>query len=369
MTTKRSFPVFILIGFLLMVSPWAAQAGSQPETALAACAGINLADPSPNANCVAAMESSLDPSGVQVPLDGYTLSNYAYWKVDTSNGPANVYDAPNGGVVRQIEQGFNFVVVTDSTSVADWVQIEGGGWMQSKDVSVYQPSDYRGVVLLDKLEQPFAWIMFNLYTASLPGGQQDIDKGRLLLKYDRVNVFASVEIDSIKWYMVGPDQWVEQRWVAVAKPVARPEGVTGRWVAVDLYEQTLVAYEDDIPVFATIVSTGLPNFDTQEGVFTVWAKVSSDGMSGATGAPQAYALQSVPWVMYFDGGISLHGTYWHNGFGYRHSHGCVNLSISDARYIFDWTGQGTNLDADGKPITYVYVYSSGVYGQFGAAQG
>jgi len=65
--------------------------------------------------------------------------------------------------------------------------------------------------------------------------------------------------------------------------------------------------------------------------------------------------------MYFDNDISLHGTYWHDGFGYRHSHGCVNLSISDAHYLFNWTTD-VEPDEDGDILTYVYVYSSGEYG-------
>jgi lipoprotein-anchoring transpeptidase ErfK/SrfK len=137
--------------------------------------------------------------------------------------------------------------------------------------------------------------------------------------------------------------------------------VSGRWVAVDLYEQTLVAYEDDTPVFATLVSTGRELTPTNEGLFDVWAKLPRDRMAGSTGAPNAYALQSVPWVMYFDDSISLHGTYWHNMFGYRHSRGCVNLSISDAKWLFDWFA-GAQPNADGEVVNQVYVWSSGEYG-------
>jgi lipoprotein-anchoring transpeptidase ErfK/SrfK len=162
--------------------------------------------------------------------------------------------------------------------------------------------------------------------------------------------------------MVGPDQWIEQRLVAKAHPVARPEGVSGHWIAVDLYEQTLVAYEDDQPVFATIIASGLSGWETNEGLFEVWYRVPSGSMSGSFGAPDAYALQSVPWTMYFDGDISLHGTYWHDGFGYRHSHGCVNLSISDSRWLFEWSGDAVApVNEDGNVITQVFVYSSGDY--------
>jgi hypothetical protein len=73
--------------------------------------------------------------------------------------------------------------------------------------------------------------------------------------------------------------------------------------------------------------------------------------------------------MYFDDGISLHGTYWHDGFGYRRSRGCVNLSISDARWVYEWTGENEVDPETGEPLTFVYVYSSGQYGQFGISQG
>ena len=110
---------------------------------------------------------------------------------------------------------------------------------------------------------------------------------------------------------------------------------------IDLFEQTLIAYEGGRPVFATLISSGLPGTETNEGIFKVWAAIPRDAMSGASGAPDAYALQSVPWVMYFDGGISLHGTYWHHNFGTPMSHGCVNLETGDAAWLFEWASVGT----------------------------
>ncbi len=306
------------------------------------------------------MEAFPEPTVVQITPDSTTLSQYSYWKV----GPhtVNLYDAPGGNVVGQMPQGFNFVVAID-TSVDGWVQIEGGQWISEADAEYTPASYFRGVRLLNGLEHPFAWVLNTngMYTSSYPGGPQDVENGRLLLRYDRINIFAKTTDDEgWTWYMIGPNQWIEQRFVAVAKRTERPEGVSGRWVAVDLYEQTLVAYENETPVFATLVSSGLPQWETSEGVFEIWARLERDGMSGATGAPDAYALQSVPWTMYFDDEISLHGTYWHDLFGYRQSHGCVNLSISDARFIFDWTAQ-TQPNEDGEIVNYVYVYSTGEY--------
>jgi hypothetical protein len=360
MTTLAAFALLITLPFVPVVS-------ATPDV-MSACATVTAANPTPSDTCTELMQENMQPAAVQIDLDRYTLSSYTYWHVITE-GAANVFDVPDGNVTRQIEPGFNFVIATDTESSPGWIEIQGGGWMHAEDIKLIPPSYFRGDRLLNRLEQPMGWIMYNLYAANHPGGSQDYHTNPLLLKYDLFNVFASVTMDDgIVWYMIGPNQWLEQRSVAIAKTTERPEQVSGRWVAVDLYEQTLVAYEDDVPVFATLVATGLPNWDTNEGIFNIWARAIADPMSGAAGSPQAYALQSVPWVMYFDGGISLHGTYWHDGFGYRHSHGCVNLSVSDARWIYEWTNENPP-DENGLPNTFVYVYSSGVYGQFGIAQG
>ena len=50
-----------------------------------------------------------------------------------------------------------------------------------------------------------------------------------------------------------------------------------------------------------------------------------------------YAIEGVPWVQYFSEGVALHAAFWHDQFGHRHSHGCVNLSPLDAKKVFYWS--------------------------------
>jgi lipoprotein-anchoring transpeptidase ErfK/SrfK len=38
-----------------------------------------------------------------------------------------------------------------------------------------------------------------------------------------------------------------------------------------------------------------------------------------------------------DGGISFHGTYWHNDYGVPHSHGCINMTPQSAKWLYRWT--------------------------------
>lgn len=317
-----------------------------------------------SADCLAMIEAFPRPPHVEeIEQDGYTLDTYSFWRVGPD--PVPTYSQPGGDPTGEIPQGFNFVRAID-LSIEGWMQIEDGRWLQQSMARWTQPSYFTGVTISDGLEYPFAWVLdlSRIYTSEYPGGPFSTATGRWIERYERVNIFSvAYDDEGWRWYMIGPNQWVEQRFVAKAQRIERPEGVADdeKWIAVDLYEQTLVAYEGDTPVYATLISSGLERTETNEGMFNVWASLPADAMAGATGAPNAYALQSVPWVMYFDGSISLHGTYWHDLFGYRQSRGCVNLTISDARWVFQWIHDG-DINADFDPTTPVYVYSSGEFG-------
>lgn len=339
-------------------------APTQAQMNTTACADVVPNGVIPDA-CMRLMQAFPAPTVLRIPQDRFTIDYYDFWRVNNTQPP--VFDAPGGNVIRNMPAGFNFINVV---SVVDgWVQAENGEWFRAEDVQENEKLSYMsGVRILDGLENRFAWILGTMFTVTEPGGRQSRETGRLVQRYELVNIFAeTVDEDGWRWYMVGPNQWVEQRMVAKVFKIDRPEGVEGRWVAIDLYEQTLVAYENDTPVFATLVATGIPGFDTREGIFTVWARLDRDRMSGLTGAPNAWDLQSVPFVMYFDEGRSLHGTYWHDNFGYRQSKGCVNLTISDASYLYQWMRQTDLRDADGNILNYVYVHSSGEYRTSGAS--
>ncbi|HLF73534.1 MAG TPA: L,D-transpeptidase family protein [Anaerolineales bacterium] len=109
-----------------------------------------------------------------------------------------------------------------------------------------------------------------------------------------------------------------------------------RWIDVDLSEQRVYAYEGDVVVNSFIVSTGTWRTPTVKGKFKVYIRLRSGNMRGP-----GYFLPDVPYIMYFHGDYGLHGTYWHNNFGTPMSHGCVNLSIDDAAWLYNWSYMGT----------------------------
>ena len=119
-----------------------------------------------------------------------------------------------------------------------------------------------------------------------------------------------------------------------------PEKGNGkRWIDVNLSEQRVYAYEGDVVVNSFIVSTGTARTPTVTGKFKIWIKLKSTTMSGP-----GYHLTNVPYTMYFHGDYGLHGTYWHNNFGTPMSHGCVNLAIPDAQWLFNWAFEGTEVN-------------------------
>lgn len=76
---------------------------------------------------------------------------------------------------------------------------------------------------------------------------------------------------------------------------------------------------------------------TPVGVHRVQTKLVASSMRDQPQEDEAYSIDDVPWTQYFSGSVALHGAFWHAGFGQVRSHGCVNLSPSDARWLFGFT--------------------------------
>ena len=118
-----------------------------------------------------------------------------------------------------------------------------------------------------------------------------------------------------------------------------------KWIDVNVSTQTLVAFEGDKPVYATLISSGRHNDEdkskdhrTKQGSFRIREKHIAATMDDDGAADGTYLIQDVPWIMYFEGSFALHGAFWHASFGHERSHGCVNLQPFDAKNIFAWAG-------------------------------
>jgi hypothetical protein len=275
-------------------------------------------------------------------------------------GAVSLLGTPGGEQVATLDAGFNFI--TAHAVEGDFAMVNDGQWLPNAVLSDAVPSRFAGALLPDEtLPFPFAWVLVNTRASQTPG-VDPLDTDPLFFRYQLVNIYEVVEIDGWRWYQVGVDQWIIQTQVAKYLPVERPAEVdTERWISVDLYEQVVVAYEGDKPVFTSLISSGLSEWPTNEGLFHVYVRYPRTLMSGAEGKPDFYYLEEVPWTMYFDGDIGLHGAYWHDGFGYRRSHGCVNMSITDAAWLYNWASPEFDFTVSNDLGPAVYVYSSGLY--------
>lgn len=141
-------------------------------------------------------------------------------------------------------------------------------------------------------------------------------------------------------FRIGEQRWLAARDVRVFQPAPPPALLLPgeRWIDVDLDDQILVAYEGELPVYATMISSGGKQSPTETGEYRMWLKESESDMRGLNGE-DPYSVATVPWTQFFspEKGLALHTAYWHDQFGVRRSAGCLNLAPRDARWLYFWS--------------------------------
>lgn len=167
------------------------------------------------------------------------------------------------------------------------------------------------------------------------------------------------------WYKIVFDEWlryedrVKGDWYVSAEygEIILADGMTEltstttvnnkKKIIIDRTKQKLFAYDDDLLVLETKISTGKELTPTPRGEFKIFRKTPSRYMQGPLpylADKQVYDLPGVPWTLYFtEGGAAIHGTYWHKNFGTQHSHGCVNLLPAEAEKLYQWAELGTKV--------------------------
>ena len=216
-----------------------------------------------------------------------------------------------------------------------------GAYVRTTSLTENTPPDARGVVLGASWTLPLGitfrrgmhYYLRDPNTGRLRN-QGEIDRHRAIVVAD-----DRVDYNNRRYVLSQDGILVRDTAVRIARQVPRPPGVEAgeRWIHVRLSEQTLVAYEGDTPVFATVVSTGKEGYETPTGLYQVQSKHVSTTMDDDTNPEGSYSIEDVPWTMYFHGNYALHGAFWHYTFGRVRSHGCVNLAPADARWLFQWS--------------------------------
>ncbi len=314
--------VFIAVGLFMFVSP------SQAASCYQMAGGDYVCDSRPGP----------DQFEAPAPFADSFLDDVTYARLADLT---NIYDKPGGRVVRNAGDGYLFVTIYGASRVNDqlWYQINYGEWVHADDLTLAEISQFTGIEINSQPERPFGWIVLEVVPSDEPDGEPNENYAKLG-RYAFFQVFeARVGEDDWIWYDIGGGRWIKQTHVSLVEVNEPPEGVSAGafWVEIDLYEQTAAAYEGSRMVYASLISSGLNRWPTHEGLFQVWDRHRATKMSGAEGKVDYYFIEDVPHTMFFDQDIALHGAYWHDRFGYKHSHGCVNMPPLAAEWVYNWS--------------------------------
>ena len=307
------------------------------------------------------------PLPASKPDAGLAEIPYRYFHV-ISKDPVPVSSGPGGtGGGQSLYPGFVYVGYLDrqDTGHGIYYLMQNGGWIPGKGEKVGEIPAFQGLEFTRTPRSSFGWTFEDIPVVSSPGYGAP-STGARLAPFTVIQIYDTQTAGGADWNMIGLGQWVEARKVAqVVVDTHPPEGSnnTTRWIDVNLAEQTLAVYDNSQLVFATMIATGVEPFWTRPGIFQIAQRKAAETMRN-NDPSDFYYLEDVPWTMYFDGPRALHGAYWRTRFGYPQSHGCVNLSVGDAHWLFDWAHEGDWVyvhDPTGQTPTDPSLYKGGAY--------
>ena len=284
-------------------------------------------------------KASVPEAGAKSTITSNEVVGYVAVGKNGALGYRRREDVDVGSPNAEMQAGF-LLGFTQASNTGDSTALftTHGFWIPARDVQTIAPSSFEGTEVDGELE--VAWV----FEKRAPlHSSPDVRKRPLTFveRMAHVTIKAEQQKPSGLWLMT-EQGWLKSADVRVPELQTPPSEIESdeHWIDVDTKSQTLVAYVGPRPVFATMVSTGRGKPGSEQatplGLHRIWIKLRRSDMDNLenTETQSPYAVEAVPHVMFFDKGYAIHGTYWHDSFGVPKSHGCVNVSVSDARWLF-----------------------------------
>lgn len=271
--------------------------------------------------------------------------------------------------------------VRPRSSVAWTEEVEAGGttWLWASDltfvpkdkVKPYEPTTFEGVYLGAEARLPMAFFRRKARPKyRLTEGGQPAKTDAVWERLARVGLTGRSKRVGERTYLETRDDghWVLERDAVVVQPrrarnpwgrpiqlggeapSAPADGPRNTWVEIGALDGWLIAYEDDRPVFATLISAGrngaeepekvepfVPPSTTPLGQYSIGRKWVTKTLITPHVDADDWIEAEVPWSQHFFSKYLLHAAYWHDRWGEGQSGGCVNLSPVDAKWLFHWT--------------------------------
>jgi hypothetical protein len=225
-----------------------------------------------------------------------------------------------------------------------YYQTVKGNYVPEQAIHPINPPDSKGYQVLGDSPLP-AVIIKDKRASFYKEHNGRLRRARRAERLSSYRVYDMVKQRGSTFYKINNNRWLRSNNVVVFEQRPLPEGVgeTEKWILVDLSRQTLEAYQGTTPVYVTLISSGLPGSEetvTPSGKFRIRLKHLTTDMEGSVGDEEAYSVEDVPWVQFFNLNIAFHASFWHARYGTPKSHGCINMAPRDARWLFNWTEPG-----------------------------
>ncbi len=292
---------------------------------------------------------------------------YPYGRVITTN--VDVYNKPSTEAKMVTTLWQDTVKPIASVTIGDdgdaynrvWYEIENAGFVNSGKI---QPVDIKKNEIAAAIPASGALVELTVPFSDAIWHPRSPHLIVYRLYYGTVYWTNGIFTDSNgkTWYKIPDDKWDFEYYVDAThlhlitaeeiSPLSVNVAPSDKRIEILLKEQAVVAYEKDQPVFLARTATGARFIDgdyrTAPGDYITNRKRPSRHMAaGDPAAANSYDLPGIPWISYLtEKGVSFHGTYWHNDFGKPRSHGCINLTPDDARWIYRWTNPVVPIDKE-----------------------
>lgn len=340
--------------------------GIYPSGWICLNAGLEIADTPPDDGTINIPKPRID---APMPYEYWRVSHDgtpffhrlpSFGEVDQADAAAKAWIAEHGrapvplapaerpaevpAVVKEYLNAGYYVTVAGEAVKAErrYLRTLRGVFARKYQLEQREGSNFTGIVLRGEADLPVHWIVreTGLQKRESEGSEALVKiEGTPPPRRSRYPFKRKVTIGTTQFYEDADGLLMPAYAVGQSYKLRRPPGVGAdeRWIHVDLSEQVLVAYQGDVPVFTTLVSTGKEPGMTPVGVHRLQSKHVATSMRDQPIEEDAYSIEDVPWTQYFHNSVALHGAFWHGGFGLVRSHGCVNLSPADARWLFGFT--------------------------------
>ena len=274
------------------------------------------------------------------PSLGVLKYNYA----EVTNPQAKVYAKLEDAVAQNGNYGYlpdypaYVAYATSQTVDGHTFYLVTYGWMEAEYLQPLTPSTFSGILLTRAVTFRFGWVLAETQSVNAAGNP--------IQTYARYQIVHEVPIvmQNPGYIAVGADEWLPEEKVALVSPQVPADAgaYTCRFIYANLTEQTLTVYDNCKLVFITLISSGANSW-TFEGRFAILNKFEYSSIMPPPESTSEYYIEGVPYFMPYAGNFGFHGAYWHDNFGTAASHGCINLSPADAKWLYDWAGDGERV--------------------------